>query len=105
MKFSGEGHAELIGLIKSTDRNFKAGYGHLILPNWKGSLVNPAALVTPTALSMKSSFQRQTEVESGRRGKERERIHRITNELRDSIKHLLDALLRGGRAKQGVRKK
>ncbi|KYQ59027.1 hypothetical protein ALC60_01963, partial [Trachymyrmex zeteki] len=39
------------------------------------------------------------------RGKERERIHRITNELRDSIKHLLDALLRGGRAKQGVRKK
>ncbi|KYN20554.1 hypothetical protein ALC57_07043, partial [Trachymyrmex cornetzi] len=34
-------------------------------------------------------------------GKERERIHRITNELRDSIKYLLDALLRGGRAKQG----
>ncbi|KYN36727.1 hypothetical protein ALC56_08518 [Trachymyrmex septentrionalis] len=39
------------------------------------------------------------------RGKERERIHRITNELRDSIKHLLDALLRGGRAKQGVEEK
>jgi len=63
------GHAELIGLIKSTDRNFKAGRGHLILPNRKGSLVNLVALVTPTALSMKSSFQRQIEVESGRGAK------------------------------------
>jgi len=74
----------------------------LISLNRKGSLVDPAALVTPTALSIKSSFQRQTEAESRRRGKEREGIHRITNELQDSIKYLLDALLRSGRAKQGV---
>lgn len=33
--------------------------------------------------------------ERKRRGRElRERIHRITNELQDSIKHLPDALLR-----------
>lgn len=46
--------SRVIGLIKSTNRNFKAGRGHLITSSRKGFQMDPAALVaTPTALSMK----------------------------------------------------
>lgn len=62
--------------------------------------MDPAAPVTPESAIDERFFLKVDSAESGRRGKERERIHRITNELRDSIKHLLYALLRAAAEEQ-----